>query len=69
MRNRMLRSVLVAAFSAVMAVGILVGLSESSGDVQADSAWPARVTSEMQPADSAWPAPQPIVPSFDGAGS
>ncbi|MER5693137.1 hypothetical protein ACWDBO_17315 [Streptomyces mirabilis] len=38
MRNKMLRSVLVAAFSAVVALG---GLSGAKGDVRADSHWPA----------------------------
>ncbi len=69
MRNRMLRSVLGAAFSAVLAAGILVGLSEASGEVQADSAWPASVSSEVLLADSAWPAPKPVAPPRDGAGS
>lgn len=32
MRNRLLRSVLVAAISAVVAVGTMVGLSGASGD-------------------------------------
>ncbi|MEU2289041.1 hypothetical protein ABZ614_45435 [Streptomyces sp. NPDC013178] len=37
MRKRMLRSVLVAAFSAVVAVGTLVGLSEAKSDVHKTS--------------------------------
>ncbi|MDX3758958.1 MULTISPECIES: hypothetical protein [Streptomyces] len=41
MRNKMLRSVLVAAFSAVVAFGALGGLSGAKGDVRADSHWPA----------------------------
>ena len=39
MRKRMLRSVLVAAFSAVVAFGTLSGLSAEKGDVRADSVW------------------------------
>jgi hypothetical protein len=39
MRKRMLRSVLVAAFSAVVAFGSLSGLSGAKGDVRADSVW------------------------------
>lgn len=47
MRNRMLRSVLVAAFSAVVAIGALSGLSDVKGDVRANTQWPvAPVTSE-----------------------
>ncbi|WP_426569075.1 hypothetical protein [Streptomyces canus] len=37
MRKRMLRSVLVAAFSAVVAVGTLVGLSEAKSDAHRTS--------------------------------
>ncbi|MFH8802252.1 hypothetical protein ACH4F6_22025 [Streptomyces sp. NPDC017936] len=37
MRKRMLRSVLVAAFSAVVAVGTLVGLSEAKSDAHETS--------------------------------
>ena len=39
MRKRMLRSVLVAIFSAVVAFGSLSGLSGTKGDVRADSVW------------------------------
>jgi hypothetical protein len=38
MRNKMLRSVLVAAFSAVVAFGALADLSGAKGDVQAAGA-------------------------------
>ncbi|GAB1328540.1 hypothetical protein GTW59_39030 [Streptomyces sp. SID89] len=41
MRNRLLRSVLVAAFSAVAALGALSGLSGAKGDVRANTSWPA----------------------------
>jgi hypothetical protein len=39
MGKRMLRSVLVAAFSAVVAFGALSGLFGTKGDVRADSVW------------------------------
>jgi hypothetical protein len=39
MRKRMLRSVLVAAFSAVVAFGSLGGFSGAKGDARADSSW------------------------------
>ncbi|MEV7884895.1 hypothetical protein [Streptomyces sp. NPDC088357] len=50
----MLRSVLAAAFSAVMAFGALSGLSDAKGDVRADSAWRVAAASTPQPGDSAW---------------
>jgi hypothetical protein len=40
MRKRMLRSVLVAAFSVVVTFGALGGPSGARGDVSADSHWP-----------------------------
>jgi hypothetical protein len=40
MRKKMLRWVLVAAFSAVAAFGALGGLSGTESDSQADSVWP-----------------------------
>jgi len=43
MYKRMLRSVLVVAFSAVAAFGVLEGLSDAKSDVRADSHWPAAV--------------------------
>lgn len=39
MRKRMLRSVLVAAFSAVVAFGTLSGLSGAKSEVRQDTAW------------------------------
>ncbi len=54
MRNKMLRSVLVAAFSAVVAFGALGGLSGAKGDVLADSHWPS-VAADGVLADSHWP--------------
>lgn len=41
MRKRMLRSVLVAAFSAVVALGALSGFSDAKEDVRANSSWPS----------------------------
>jgi hypothetical protein len=62
MRNRMLRSVLVAAFSAVVAFGALNGLSNAKGDVRADSRWsvvaatdePVDANAVATPSDSIW---------------
>jgi len=62
MRKRMLRSVLVAAFSAVMAFGTLSGLSAAKGDAQAGDAdsvvvtstAPADESAQLFPADSIW---------------
>lgn len=58
MRNRMLRSVLAAALSAVVAFGALSGLSGESSDVTADSSWgsaqPASVNDAETPPDSSW---------------
>ncbi|MPY64331.1 hypothetical protein FNH08_46420 [Streptomyces spongiae] len=64
MRKRMLRSVLVAAFSAVVAFGTLSGLSGAKGDVRADSSWPASAVTSVAE-DSSWPVP----PVDDGTGS
>jgi hypothetical protein len=62
MRKRMLRSVLVAAFSAVVAFGALNGLSNAKGDVRADSRWsvvaatdePVDANAVATPSDSIW---------------
>lgn len=40
MRNRLLRSVLVAAFSAVAALGVLSGMSGAESEVRANTSWP-----------------------------
>jgi hypothetical protein len=48
----MLRSVLVAAFSAVVAFGALGGLSDAKGDVRADTRWPAVAVSDVPVSDS-----------------
>lgn len=54
----MLRSVLAAALSAVVAFGALSGLSGESSDVTADSSWgsaqPASVNDAETPPDSSW---------------
>jgi len=56
MRNKMLRSILVAAFSAVVAVGALSGLSEAKSDSRADSSWPSAAPTVVIAGDSSWPA-------------
>ncbi|WP_107471025.1 hypothetical protein [Streptomyces monashensis] len=78
MRNRLLRSVLVAAFSAVAALGALSGFAAAGkSEVRANSTWPAVVASPANstwpvaaasPANSTWPA---VVANSatDGAGS
>ena len=50
MHKRMLRSALVAAFSAVLAFGAVSGAAISKGDAPADSTW--RVSAD--PGDSTW---------------
>lgn len=67
MRKRMLRSVLVAAFSTVAVFGALSGLSDTKGDIRADTSWPAvaKSTTLARAADTTWPVP----PADDGAGS
>lgn len=54
MRKKMLRLVLVAAFSAVTAFGALSGLSDAKGDVRADSVWPSAAVTAVA-GDSVWP--------------
>lgn len=60
MRNRMLRSVLVAAFSAVVALGAFAGLSGAKSDVHGVGATGTAQTvvagDEVQafPADTVW---------------
>ena len=60
MRNRMLRSVLVAAFSTVVALGALAGLSGVKGDVQRVGADTAHTVvagdddAQAFPADTVW---------------
>lgn len=66
MRKRMLRSVLVAAFSTVFIVGALSGFSDAKGDIRADTSWPAGAdsTTQVRAGDTTWPVP----PTDDGAG-
>jgi hypothetical protein len=64
MRKRMLRSILVAAFSAAAALGVLSGLSGTKGDVRADSRWPAVAVSTTSADGSA-----SVVGTDDSAGS
>lgn len=59
MRKRTLRSVLVAAFSAVMAFGVLSGLAGTKGDVRADGSWGPGTVQESAPPDSTWGVVQP----------
>jgi len=59
MRKRMLRSVLVAAFSAVVAFGSLSGLSVEKGDAQADTVWSLQ-------GDTVWSSPQTAVEAGNG---
>jgi hypothetical protein len=67
MRKKMLRSVLVAAFSAVMAFGALNGLSEAkSDDVRADTHWPAAATDIPTAATG---TSTPVSSVDDGSGS
>jgi hypothetical protein len=62
MRKRMLRSVLVAAFSAAVAFGTLSGLSGAMGDARPDTAWSLAAGTAADggddtpatPADTAW---------------
>lgn len=61
MRKKMLGSVLVAAFSALVAVGVLGGFSGEQSDVRANTSWPIVAQGED---NTSWP-----LPPADGAGS
>ncbi len=61
MGNRLLRSVLVAAFSAVVALGALSGIHSAKSDVQANSTWPSVAVNSATTGERAAAA--------DGAGS
>lgn len=67
MGKRLLRSVLVATFSVVMAFGALDGLSDAKGDVRADTSWPraAENVEAAVPPDTSWPV-APIDGSVGG---
>ncbi|GLW49167.1 hypothetical protein Stsp02_48280 [Streptomyces sp. NBRC 14336] len=54
MGKKMLRSVLVAAFSVGVAFGVVGGLSEAKADVRADSVWPSIVAKDAVEGDSVW---------------
>ncbi|GAA2581216.1 hypothetical protein GCM10010424_28580 [Streptomyces lienomycini] len=56
MRNTLLRSVLAAAFSAVLAVGALTGLSGEK-ETKADSTWGMAATTVASTVSSAAPTP------------
>ncbi len=62
MRRGLLRSVLVAAFSAVMAFGVVSTHSAAKSDAPADSYWGGAAVETVDtavPGDSIWPlAPQ-----------
>ncbi|MFJ9740080.1 hypothetical protein [Streptomyces sp. NPDC101166] len=72
----MLRSVLVAALSAVVAFGVLGARSDVKDEVTADSHWPSSVAT-VTLADSHWPmvpvaGPTPEDPTSgaaDGSGA
>ncbi|MFF7309702.1 hypothetical protein [Streptomyces sp. NPDC008137] len=52
----MLRSVLVAAFSAVVALGTLSGFSDAKDDVRANSSWPSVAVNTNGASNSSWPS-------------
>ena len=52
MRKKMLRWVLVAAFSAVATFGAVSGLSGTDGDSRADSTWPPLTSHSVVAGDS-----------------
>ncbi|MBG0853637.1 hypothetical protein I2W78_17735 [Streptomyces spinoverrucosus] len=64
----MLRSFLVAAFSTVVAFGVLSGLSEAKGDSRADSSWPSKGQAVTIAKDSSWPS-SIVEESSGGQGS
>lgn len=52
----MLRSVLVAAFSAVAALGVLSGFSEAKSDVRANTSWPSVAQTSSGINNTSWPS-------------
>ncbi|MEU8029643.1 hypothetical protein [Streptomyces sp. NPDC049099] len=54
MRKKMLRSALVAAFSAVVAFGALNGLAGTKADAAGDSTWRTSTVSAAGAGDSTW---------------
>lgn len=63
MRNRVLRSVLAAAFPVMAIVGAWSGFTEAKGDVRANTSWPI-VTTAASEGNTNGP-----VSMTDGAGS
>ncbi|GAA2636888.1 hypothetical protein GCM10010307_34060 [Streptomyces vastus] len=58
MHKRMLRSALAAAFSAVVAFGVLSGLDGTKVDARAgDSSWSVNAAPAADPGDSSWVSP------------
>lgn len=55
MGKRLLRSVLVAAFSAALALGAISGISGEKTGVRADTSWPGIVKSVKTASDTSWP--------------
>lgn len=64
MRNKMLRSVLVAAFSAVAALVALSGFSDEESGTRANTQWPAVAVNAAVADNTQWPNP-----GVDRAGS
>ncbi|MEU6505617.1 MULTISPECIES: hypothetical protein [unclassified Streptomyces] len=56
MGKRLLRSVLVAAFSVGLTAGVLSGFASEKGDVRADTTWPAVAHTNVSAMDTTWPA-------------
>lgn len=54
MHKKMLRSALVAAFSAVVAFGALSGLAGAKADTAGDSTWRTSTVSAAGAGDSTW---------------
>jgi hypothetical protein len=55
MGKRLLRSILVAAFSVLVTVGALGGLASEKGDARADTTWPMVVSKTASASDTTWP--------------
>ncbi|AYN40274.1 hypothetical protein D9753_16640 [Streptomyces dangxiongensis] len=55
MGKRLLRSILVAAFSVVAAAGALGGLTGEKSDARADTSWPSVATTTVVASDTSWP--------------
>jgi hypothetical protein len=64
MRNKVLRSVLVAALSVMATAGVWSGYSEAKGDVRANTTWPSVVADAVTTGDT-----NGQISMTDGAGS